>query len=252
MTSTITHGAGAMELSKKIEGTLSAAYARGTVEGDGGKMLPTFPSGMSKEPGAALARLVKEERATTTLETGMALGLSTLWMLGAACAVAAENGAGTLPKHTAIDPYQKTDWKSAGLRLVEAAGATELVTHVAEDSTLALPRLVAEGAAFDLVFVDGGHLYELAFCDILFGLRLVRPGGLVVVDDVWMPSVTTAVNYFTSNGLLARETRPRAADAPELDATKRFALLRVPTVPVQRNWDHFAAFEVAQGRVSNK
>jgi len=42
---------------------------------------------------------------------------------------------------------------------------------------------------FDLVFVDGGHEYEVAVADILNAHRLGKPGGLIVVDDVipWYP-----------------------------------------------------------------
>jgi predicted O-methyltransferase YrrM len=241
MPGTLSHDAKLTSLSHSIRATLDEAYARGTVPGDGGKVLPTFPSGLSKEPGLALSRLVREERATTTIETGMALGLSTLWMLDGSCAVAGESG--LTPQHTSIDPYQATDWRNAGRRLIESAGVETLVTHVAEDSTLALPRLVAakaEGRPFDLMLVDGGHLYELAFCDIFFGSRLVRPGGLIIVDDVWMPAVTTAVHYFVSNSVLVHETRP------ELEATKRFAILRVPTARAQRAWDHFQPFDVVR------
>lgn len=42
---------------------------------------------------------------------------------------------------------------------------------------------------FDLIFVDGGHTYDVAIADILNGRRLAKPGALVVVDDVipWYP-----------------------------------------------------------------
>ena len=42
---------------------------------------------------------------------------------------------------------------------------------------------------FDLAFVDGGHEYDVATADIRNICRLVRPGGIVVVDDLtpWYP-----------------------------------------------------------------
>jgi predicted O-methyltransferase YrrM len=44
----------------------------------------------------------------------------------------------------------------------------------------------AEGKAgtFDVVFVDGGHEYEVAAADIHNAARLARPGGILVVDDL--------------------------------------------------------------------
>jgi predicted O-methyltransferase YrrM len=220
--STTTTGAG-------ILGALDAAYARGWIPGDNAKQVPTFPSGMTREAGKALADLVRAEGACQTLETGLALGLSTLWILWGS----AGHAAGV--SHTAVDPYQKKDWKNSGLRLLREAGVREMVEFVEEDSALALPRLVREGRRCDLVFVDGGHLFENAFTDILFASRLVRPGGLVVVDDLWMPAVRTAIAYFESNVGLSKET-------PASEAARRFALLRVPERLPERRWDHFVPF----------
>jgi predicted O-methyltransferase YrrM len=53
------------------------------------------------------------------------------------------------------------------------------------NSVQAVPAY-AEGRAgtFDLAFVDGGHEYEVATADIRNTCRLVRPGGIIVVDDL--------------------------------------------------------------------
>lgn len=42
---------------------------------------------------------------------------------------------------------------------------------------------------FDLVFVDGGHEYEVALADIHNANHIAKPGALIVVDDVipWYP-----------------------------------------------------------------
>ena len=89
---------------------------------------------------------------------------------------------------------------------------------------------------FDFILVDGGHWFENAFIDLFFALRLVKPGGLVAIDDVWMPAVQHAVRYATTNLGATQETR---ADLPE---SKRFALLRAPMDPPKRAWDHFVPF----------
>ncbi|WP_165436108.1 class I SAM-dependent methyltransferase [Amycolatopsis suaedae] len=45
------------------------------------------------------------------------------------------------------------------------------------------------GQSCDLLFVDGGHDYDIAYADIVNGRGITRPGGLVVVDDLvpWYP-----------------------------------------------------------------
>lgn len=47
----------------------------------------------------------------------------------------------------------------------------------------------ANAGMFDLVFVDGGHEYEVAAADIRNAHRLARTGGILVVDDLtpWHP-----------------------------------------------------------------
>jgi predicted O-methyltransferase YrrM len=54
------------------------------------------------------------------------------------------------------------------------------------DSRETVPR---HGGGFDLVYVDGGHEYEIATADIANARGLAKPGGLVVVDDLvpWYP-----------------------------------------------------------------
>jgi predicted O-methyltransferase YrrM len=54
-----------------------------------------------------------------------------------------------------------------------------------------------------LVFIDGGHSYEVCRADTLNALRVVRPGGVVVWDDYgrFWPGVKRAVDEFA-----ARET----------------------------------------------
>lgn len=219
---TLTTGTGILPI-------LEAAYTRGWLPGDNGKQIPTFPSGMTRRAGAALADIVRAQGARRTLETGLALGLSTLWILS----VTGEGATGTI--HTAVDPFQKKDWKNSGLRTLEDAGVRGLVEFVELDSALALPQFAREGRRYDLAFVDGGHLFENAFTDILFAARLVRPGGLVVVDDVWMPAVRWAISYFQTNAGLVRE-------APPSEPGTRFALLRVPEKAPERRWDHFVPF----------
>jgi hypothetical protein len=48
--------------------------------------------------------------------------------------------------------------------------------------------LVRGGARFDLVFIDSFHTYGNSLRDILFGLQLVRPHGIVLVHDCDPPN----------------------------------------------------------------
>ena len=101
-------------------------------------------------------------------------------------------------QHVIIDPYQHL-FHNAGWDAITSAGLNSLCTLLAERSQLALPRLVTEGFVADAAFVDGSHLFHNVFVDLYFLRELVRPGGLVVLDDCHWPSVATAVRYFEMN-----------------------------------------------------
>jgi toxin HigB-1 len=70
---------------------------------------------------------------------------------------------------------------------------------VEERSQIALPRLLADGFAADAAFVDGSHIFHNVFVDLFYLRELVRPGGLVILDDCGYLSVATAARYFEVN-----------------------------------------------------
>jgi predicted O-methyltransferase YrrM len=148
----------------------------------------------------------------------------------------------------AIDPFQTESWNGAGLRTLREAGVEDLVEVIEEESQLALPRLVSEGREFDLAFVDGDHRFEGVFIDLYFMTRLVRPGGLVVVDDMWMPAVRTAIAYVERNLAATLEPdalpngfrwrrRPLRRGVPS--GTGDAAVLRLPKERPKLRWDEF-------------
>ena len=56
---------------------------------------------------------------------------------------------------------------------------------------------ILQGAQFDMVYVDGGHDYETCRADILLSWPMVRPGGVILIDDYETcsyPTVIQAVN----------------------------------------------------------
>jgi predicted O-methyltransferase YrrM len=71
--------------------------------------------------------------------------------------------------------------------------------RAARRSSIALARLAHDGFSADAAFVDGSHRFHEVFVDLYFLRKLVRPGGLIVLDDAALPSVATAVRYFDLN-----------------------------------------------------
>jgi predicted O-methyltransferase YrrM len=218
---------------------LCAAYADGSVLDGRGEPIALSPHSIERADGEALLELLIAEGVERTIEVGLALGISALWFCQA---VGAPGG-----RHVAVDPFQQESWNGAGLRTLREAGVEELVEVIEEESQLALPRLVAEGREFDFAFVDGDHRFEGVFLDLYYMTRLVRPGGLIAVDDMWMPSIRTAVSYVENNlGLTLQPDALPTAFRWHRRLTRRIpgatgdiSVLRMPPERPELRWDEF-------------
>jgi predicted O-methyltransferase YrrM len=149
--------------------------------------------------GEALGAWVRRENAQRTIEIGLAYGISALYI----CEGLVANGhpdAG----HVAIDPFQThgpdgRGFAGCGLQHLEEAGVISMVEHHEEESQIALPRLLAEGRTFDLAFVDGNHRFDRVFLDLYYLGRLIRRGGIVILDDYDLPGIARAASFYLSN-----------------------------------------------------
>lgn len=188
-----------------------------------------------------LRDLLIAEGVATVVEIGLAYASSAL-AIGEAV-VRAER-----PRHVVIDPFQESAFAHAGWNLMRDAGLDTVAELVGEWSSIALPRLVSAGFVADAAFVDGSHRFHEVFVDLYYLRKLVRPGGVVVLDDHWAPSVRTAVRYFERNlgwtpvaDAFAGGTRRHLADDPAADPVPRCVAYRVPE-PVEPAFDDFLPF----------
>jgi len=128
---------------------------------------------------AALSRLagfVTPE--TVSLETGC--GLSTL-LLGSISQV--HHCCTLLAEETATV-------RAAAGRLGLGPQSTQY--HVG-DSAIVLPAL--DFPPLDLVLIDGAHAYPYPVLDWFYATRCLRAGGILAVDDTWMPSVRQLTRF---------------------------------------------------------
>lgn len=194
-----------------------AEIGPGRVRADGDFERVSIP----RHDGDALRDLLVADGARTVIEIGLAYASSAL-AIGEALLIR-----GGTTGHVIIDAYQDR-FDDAGVNALDAAGLGDRCTLLSERSQLALPRLVADGVVVDAAFVDGSHIFHNVFVDLYFLRELVRPGGLIILDDCDRRSVATAVRYFESNtGWQAqafdRPTRlrafrlPKPRDAPAFD-----------------------------------
>ena len=186
----------------------------------------------------ALRDLLIDEGVETVVEVGLAYGRSALAIGEALLAVDARR-----PLHVIIDPVQATEWSNVGWQMLRSAGLDAIARLVLQPSSLALPRLVAERVAADAAFVDGSHRFHEVFVDLYFLRKIVRPGGLIVLDDHWWPSVRTAERYFEVN--MGWRVVPGAFDRGTVDqetGRARVQALRLPDPPFEPAFERFQPF----------
>jgi cephalosporin hydroxylase len=132
--------------------------------------------------------------AHVVIEVGLAYGSSALAIGEALCSVG-----GTDVSHVVIDPFQTASYDNVGWDALLAADLAAQTSFIAEASSIALARLASDGFSADAAFVDGSHRFHEVFVDLYFLRKLIRPGGLIILDDASSPSVAAAVRYFDLN-----------------------------------------------------
>jgi len=184
---------------------------------------------VSPSEGMWLYELCLSVRPRATTEIGMAYGYSALYFLAAH----AKCGSG---HHTAIDPCEAHLWHGIGLAQVRACfgDIPDAFQFIDDRSDRVATDLARSGRTFDIVFIDGPHLFEHALADFHLYAPLCTIGGHVVLDDVWMPSIRTLSDFLRAN-------RPDFLHVPAREGNIS-VFQRV--AEDSRSWGHFRQFPV--------
>ena len=145
----------------------------------------------SRRSARPLSKAYALARPTVTLEIGMAWGMSTLSILSAQCERCRRFRSTRGHRSLASRHYRR-----AALLSLERAGAEALIEFHHQPSVSRAPQ--ACGPQLDFVFVDGAHHASRVFCDLWPLHPLLRPGSVVVVDDVWFDDIQRACRSLKS------------------------------------------------------
>jgi predicted O-methyltransferase YrrM len=207
---------------QRMRRKLQEAGSGGT-RGDGDFDRVSLPA----DDGDVLRDVLLAENARVVIEIGLAYGGSALAIAEALVSHGTES-----TDHVIIDPFQE-QFDDSGWNAIVAAGLADTCSLLRERSQLTLPRLLADGFIADAAFVDGSHTFHNVFVDLFFLRELVRPDGLVILDDCHWPSVATAVRYFEIN----TGWRPKV-----IDRDTRLRAYRLPNPPVESSFENFKPF----------
>ncbi len=191
-----------------------------------------------------LRDLLIAEGTATVVEVGLAYGSSALAIGEALVTIDPPH-----PRHVVIDPFQESVWSNVGWELLRSAGLNSITTLMLAPSSIALAQLVAEGFIADAAFVDGSHRFHEVFVDLYFLRKIVRPGGLIVLDDNWAPSVRTAARYYEQNlrwtaipDAFANGTPWTSGTGPTAEAVPRCRAFRLPDPSFEPPFEKFRPF----------
>jgi predicted O-methyltransferase YrrM len=133
------------------------------------------------------------------------------------------------------------------------------ITFSAVSSAAHFDRAITGGATYDLVLIDGNHEFEYARFDLECAARLIRQGGLIVLDNIEQPGPRFATSLFLEQhpqwhditGVVGRLdcSQPLAEPEPSFPETKYYVVQAPPHQIVGRVPRSFGSLPVRQAEV---
>ena len=200
---------------------------------------PSLPVAVDPAEGAFLTRIIDAVKPSTSLEIGMAYGVSALYICEALS---------KLPhpaRHIVMDPFQSTQWRGIGLQNVAAAGYAHLLEFHEHRSEFLLPQLLAAGTSVEFAFIDGWHTFDQVLLEFFYVNRMLPVGGVIAFDDAERRGINRVIRHALSYGAyrVFEPERGRSNDV-SLGGRLRRRLNRIPKAGalirrdvLSRDWD---------------
>lgn len=147
-------------------------------------------SAINKKEGEFITKLIKKYNLKRCLEIGFANGISALYILSSS------------KKNTlvSIDPFQKTQWNNNGIKILTNSKLISRHNLIEKKSYEAMPELLKDNEGkFDFIFIDGWHTFDYTLVDFFYADKLLRKGGIIVVDDAKHQGVAKCLKYIDTN-----------------------------------------------------
>lgn len=169
------------------------------------------------EMGEKLYNFILENEFSSCLELGFAHGVGSLWIAGALDKLG-QNG-----RLTSVDNMSAHDRDPNIFALLEKANLQEYVKPVFNPlgyNWFLMEHMEQGGETFDFCFIDGSHTWDVDGYAFLLVERLLRPGGVVLFDDLdW----SYATSHALKNSEQVARMDPKRRDTAQI--RKVFELL---------------------------
>ena len=181
----------------QVNDYLASVYKAGVIE-DSKKVVQKFKDITNPVQGRHIYNLIKENKFTRTLEVGLAMGASAVWI----CQAHKDNGLNG--SHIAIDPNQTIQYDNMGRTLVTRCDLSSFMTVMEMTSYRALPMLLEnilkqKLAKFHLIYIDGWHTFDYTLVDFFYADLLLEVNGVIVLDDIKHKPVQKFLKFVLSN-----------------------------------------------------
>ena len=155
-------------------------------------ILPVFAHGdvrgsINSGDRCAIYSLVRRFQPRRVLEIGTHVGGSTAYI---AKALSTDQPGGRLPRLITVDVEDVNDhevrmWEQCGAQasprdVLAKLGCSHIVEFVVSSSTKFLERTTGR---YDFIFLDGSHEADMIYREIVGSLRLLTPGGCILLHD---------------------------------------------------------------------
>ena len=176
---------------------LADTYVSGEIKDANGE-LKKFKDITNPIQGRHIYNLIYQNRFQRTLEVGLAMGASAVWICQA------HKDLGLDGTHVAIDPNQTSQYESMGKILVQRSGLENHMSVMEMTSYRALPKLLEDVLAgrrqrFHLIYIDGWHTFDYTLVDFFYADLLLETNGVIVLDDIKHKPVQKCMKYIEKN-----------------------------------------------------
>lgn len=161
---------------------------------------------ITHEEATFIMNLISERGLARCLETGVAFGASTIAICAALSKLAA---AGKHCYHYGADPCQHSDYGGAAIAGLKECKLDDFFHLMEGPSHLTIPELIAKGIEIDFALIDGWHTFDYTLVDVFLADKLLRPGGVMLIHDMNMPSKKKVWRYLKSHRRYKKLLAPR-------------------------------------------
>ena len=181
--------------------------------------------GISLSQANFLKEIIKTRQLCNCVETGVAYGVSTVTICQALSKLEKK---GLSCQHWGVDPCQYSEHNGVAVAALRRCGLDHLFELMEGPSYIMLPKLVERGESFDLVFIDGWHTFDYTLIDVFFADKMLKPGGILVMHDMQMPSKQKVWNYLYTHRKYKRLQAPMRPIFRRILSCGKNTLLRGP------------------------